>query len=141
MVPSKNLLRNLLRILTPTEINELTTTYGGRKQIPLTEILNCEISGEDWKRKLSSDEDEMRESHGAKILPFNKVKEEASELDAQSSERRPLCCGEKVVTLLRSFYEDCIRMEKNLLGPKRPVRKNISGLKKEISTFIIEDTL
>ena len=132
------LIMNILRVLTPEEINELTTTYGGRKQISLTDIVNCELEGKNYEEELIEDEENEEEDveHEAKILPF-----EASDKSEESEEEDvPLTkCGENTIGILQQFYARIMEMEKNLLGPKRLPKRKSAGLKKEMSTFILEE--
>tara|TARA_R110000868_G_scaffold100128_2_gene275370 strand:- start:8332 stop:8829 length:498 start_codon:yes stop_codon:yes gene_type:complete len=53
---------SLLRILTPEEINELTTTSEGNKRVPLTHLMYLKMGVET--------SDEMESASVAKILPF-----------------------------------------------------------------------
>lgn len=57
-----SLMMNLLRILTPEEINELTTTSEGNKRVPLTQIM--------YRKMGVETEEEIESSSLAKILPF-----------------------------------------------------------------------
>jgi len=53
---------NLLRILTPEEINELTTTSEGNKRVPLTQLMYVKMGVET--------SEEVEAASLAKILPF-----------------------------------------------------------------------
>ncbi|MBH48022.1 MAG: hypothetical protein CME71_07605 [Halobacteriovorax sp.] len=57
-----SLMMSLLRILTPEEINELTTTSEGNKRVPLTQLMYLKMGVE-----TSS---EVESASVAKILPF-----------------------------------------------------------------------
>ena len=57
-----SLMMSLLRILTPEEINELTTTSEGNKRVPLTQLMYLKMGVET--------SDEMESASVAKILPF-----------------------------------------------------------------------
>jgi hypothetical protein len=65
----KFLIMNLMRILTPEEINDLTTTYYGEKRVSLTALLDEDFLG--ISPEENSDTEEVEENK-AKILPFNK---------------------------------------------------------------------
>tara|TARA_R110000868_G_C10953636_1_gene767991 strand:- start:3968 stop:4480 length:513 start_codon:yes stop_codon:yes gene_type:complete len=57
-----SLMMSLLRILTPEEINELTTTSEGNKRVPLTQLMYLKMGVETSA--------EMESASVAKILPF-----------------------------------------------------------------------
>lgn len=57
-----SLMMNLLRILTPEEINELTTTSEGNKRVPLTQLMYVKMGVET--------NEELESASLAKILPF-----------------------------------------------------------------------
>ncbi len=76
MAETRNfLIMNLMRILTPEEINDLTTTYYGEKRVSLTALLDEDFLG----IKPAKGEDEEEDDGKAKILPFNKESAEALE--------------------------------------------------------------
>lgn len=69
---------NLLRILTPEEINELTTTSEGNKRVPLTQLMYVKMGVET--------SEEVESASLAKILPFTFPEQE---LDEESEENAP----------------------------------------------------
>lgn len=81
-----SLMMSLLRILTPEEINELTTTSDGNKRVPLTQLMYLKMGVET--------RGELETTSLAKILPFtfpdsaaendDKVKAEKPDGDATS---------------------------------------------------------
>ena len=73
---------NLLRILTPEEINELTTTSEGNKRVPLTQLMYVKMGVET--------SEEVEAASLAKILPFTFPEEEKDEeLETISEESAP----------------------------------------------------
>lgn len=121
------LLMSILRILTPEEISELTTTSTGSERVSLTSIVSerLHISSTEERKNLGSSEDET-ELEGAKILPFVGPKESVFEM------------GERVKGLLGHFMIESKTTSENLLGPKRK-KKRLRKTTKETSTFIIEE--
>ena len=73
-----SLMMNLLRILTPEEINELTTTSEGNKRVPLTQLM--------FHKMGMQTTEEIESSSLAKILPFTYPEEENSEEEIKMSD-------------------------------------------------------
>ncbi|MBT3585938.1 MAG: hypothetical protein HN509_13615 [Halobacteriovoraceae bacterium] len=73
MAADPQLIMNLLRILTPEEISQLTTTSEGNHRVPLTELVEYKAN------KVSS-------ASGAKILPFKRPGSNIEEIDGIVSE-------------------------------------------------------
>src|SRR5690606_28858116 len=73
-----SLMMNLLRILTPEEINELTTTSEGNKRVPLTQIM--------YRKMGVETEEEIESSSLAKILPFTFPDQEVPAIDEITKE-------------------------------------------------------
>ncbi len=70
-VPMRSsLMMNLLRILTPEEINELTTTSEGNKRVPLTQLMYV---------KMGVASEDVEAASLAKILPFTFPEQESSD--------------------------------------------------------------
>lgn len=114
------LLYHLLRILTPDELNELTTTSKGRNLVSLTKMLSQDI-------------DEQEHHHeGAKVLPFKK-KESSEEKEVKKSETLALVieCGEKC----RVILDDHV---KRITVLNRDYSKNCP-VSQETSSFIISE--
>lgn len=117
MVGKNPLLGHLLRILTPDELNELTTTSKGRNLVSLTKML-------------SSDLDE--EKSGAKILPFKK-KEVEEDLDEE--ERETLAISIECGVNCKSILDDHV---KRITVLNRDYSKNCP-VSQETSSFIISE--
>lgn len=66
-----SLMMSLLRILTPEEINELTTTSEGNKRVPLTQLM--------YRKMGVATEEEIESASLAKILPFTFPEKESDE--------------------------------------------------------------
>ena len=135
-----SLLDSLFRLLTPNEINELTTTSGDNKKIPLSLIGDGFVNGKDYQQVLreSSDEPESTE-HEAKILPFGSDSDSDENDHEASSELESLTCAKEVESLLTYFVEQCKIWDSNVLGASRPGLNLNAIKKKETSTFIIDE--
>ena len=83
MAAQNFLIMNLLRIITPEEIGEIATKHNGGKFLSLTDLVTERVEQNIYRDFSSSDStNEIHEAHSAhaKILPFNKIKnEEVSE--------------------------------------------------------------
>ncbi|MCP4913682.1 MAG: hypothetical protein GY909_11250 [Oligoflexia bacterium] len=141
----ESLLSCLFRLLTPNEINELTTTSGGKKKVPLSLIGQGFIDGVDYEEVMNQANSKKSEVvHEAKILDFNSKAENSGALEHENSEALEqeasvLECGSDVSSLLAYFSEQCRNWDKNVLGESRP-KLNLNAIKKkETSTFIIEE--
>ena len=108
-----SLLNDLMRILTPEEISELTSTSSGNSRIELTDLLNSFEDGE-----VINDIEE----YSAKILPFKKSDKIEEEITYQA--------GPKVIEYINHFYH------KKSLGD---TSKSSDGKSVETSTFIIKE--
>ncbi len=119
MVGKNLLLGHLLRILTPDELNELTTTSKGRNLVSLTKMLTSDLDDE---------------KSGAKILPF-KRKEESEESheseDAGEALAITIECGAKC----KSILDDHV---KRITILDRAYSKNCP-VNQETSSFIISE--
>ncbi|OUR92871.1 hypothetical protein A9Q84_20370 [Halobacteriovorax marinus] len=92
MAAKNFLLSTILRVLTPEEINELTTTSIGDNRVLLTDIINQRLSGVDHD---FSDSEKM-----AKILPFKKNSEEVDVEKVEVTKAGPTC-----LEYLERFFE------------------------------------
>lgn len=70
MNPIGSIFQNLLRIITPEELGELTSKHNGGKFLSLTELVEERL--DDIVRDFSSDEAYDQTPSKAKILPFKK---------------------------------------------------------------------
>ncbi|MDD0854806.1 hypothetical protein HBN50_16985 [Halobacteriovorax sp. GB3] len=91
MAAAQNLLMDLLRILTPEEINKLTSSSEGDKRVSLTDMMNLRATGEEI--------DFSDKANMAKILPF-KRKDEADG-EAEDSE---IFAGKDCVEYIAQHY-------------------------------------
>lgn len=130
------LVKNLLRILTPEEIAELTTSSSERKKVSLSILMESDLSGENYIDVMEShqDGDEDKDKSGleeAKILAFEEDSPE---------EETPFVfqVGQRVHSLLEEYGKVFAELDKKVLGPKRfPKKKGYSG-KKQTSELILE---
>ena len=121
MVGKNPLLGHLLRILTPDELNELTTTSKGRNLVSLTKML-------------SSDLDE--EESGAKILPFKKKEDEQEESSSEEvKSERLLALNIECGTKCKIILDDHV---KRITVLNRDYSKNCP-VSQETSSFIISE--
>lgn len=78
----KFMMMNILRIITPEEIGEITTKHNGGKFLSLTDLIDERIE----KNILRNfQEDAAPVLHDAKILPFKKPGQESADLEASLS--------------------------------------------------------
>lgn len=111
-----SLLGDILRIITPEEISELTATSSGSNRLELTDMLDQFEDGE--KFDFSNDE-------GAKILPFKKNGEEEEEVELV-----PVQVGAQVHEYLNHY------LEKIKIGD---TSKDTKGNTVETSVFILKE--
>lgn len=113
---------HLLRILTPDELNELTTTSKGRNLVSLTKMLSQDI-----------DEEKNLDDEGAKILPFKvEVESDPQGLDKSVDEAAfQIVCGENCKTILDDHVKRITILDKQY-SRNCPVSQ-------EATTFIINE--
>ncbi|OIQ18266.1 MAG: hypothetical protein BM556_08365 [Bacteriovorax sp. MedPE-SWde] len=111
-----SLLADILRIITPEEISELTASSSGSNRLELTDMLDQFESGE--KLNFSDDEE------GAKILPFKKT--EADEVESVE----PVSTGAAVIEYINHFNE------KSRMGD---TARGKTGEAVETSVFILKE--
>jgi hypothetical protein len=118
------LIMNLMRILTPEEINDLTTKYCGEKRVSLTSLMT-------GVEEVESEEEQST----AKILPFNHPEQNLT-IDAES--KTNLNAGENVKGLISKLYGiKPNSMASLMLSSSRQEDIKISQ-KKSSSIFILE---
>ncbi len=131
---------NLFRLLTPEEISELTTSSCGAERVELNNLIQFELEGNDYRnykthqQKLEDEQNKV--THKAKILKIND--KENLELKTKEEEFIPTITDE-IKEILNHFIDRCKEMEKNPLGRKRLQKRKRKGLKKQMSTFILEE--
>lgn len=127
------LVRNLLRILTPEEIADLTVSSSGKKKVDLSLLVESSLRGEDYKsiiEKAQVEDEEESELNEAKILPFDEGEVKTEPLTFQA--------GQRVHALMEQYSKVFAEMDKKVLGPKRfPKIKGFSS-KQQTSTLILE---
>jgi hypothetical protein len=120
MVNKNVLLYHLVRILTPDELNELTSTSKGRNLVSLTKMLSNDL------------DEEKAPSEGAKILPFKKKEEEEPEKEKSASLLAvDIKCGEKCLTIIDDYVKRITVLNKRF-SKNCPVSQ-------ETSSFIISE--
>ena len=130
------LVRKLLRILTPEEIADWTISSTGKKKVGLSLLLESNLNGEDYNEimeKNQVDEDvsmSPKEIGEAKILPFD---EEASEDESFTFQ-----VGKRVHALLGQYGKVFLEMDKKVLGPKRFPKRKGTAKQQPTSSLIIE---
>ncbi|MCO4792625.1 MAG: hypothetical protein KC493_02850 [Bacteriovoracaceae bacterium] len=110
MVAKRNfLIKSLIRVLTPEEISELTTTYCGERRVSLTSLLDQEFVGIEPEVGPKKDPEEVATQSKAKILPFGKAADDA--VLGDSSKDSPALAkgyefkvGPKVLVLFKKLY-------------------------------------
>ena len=117
------LIMNLMRILTPEEINELTTRYCGEKRVSLTSLMN---TGEEL----------------AKILPFKSITNGQADVTEKLEETVPvhikLFCGENVNKLFYGLYGIKSSSMTSLVQSEQQHQEVVIKQKKSASIFILE---
>lgn len=129
------LIKNLLRILTPEEIAELTTSSSEKKKVSLSLLIQSDLEGEDYEEVMEkyqkvgeSKEEELSE---AKILPFDtEGVEEGVAFTFQT--------GQRVHSLIQEYGKVFAELDKKVLGNKRFPKKNSFSGKKQTSELILE---
>lgn len=118
------LLYHLLRILTPDELNELTTTSKGRNLVSLTKMLQKDISEGEIETEI--------EEEGAKILPFES-KENTEESVQEEGMAFHVECGERCIVILDDHIKRITVLNSNY-------SKNCP-ITQETSSFIISEKI
>ncbi len=128
------LIRNLLRILTPEEIAELTISSSGKKKVNLSLIIETAMQGEDYKVVMEREQEESVEEGElgeAKILEF--------ESDSTSEESTiSYQAGQRVHALLQQYGQVFAEMDKKVMGPKRFPKRKSAANRQPTSALIIE---
>ena len=119
MVNKNVLLYHLVRILTPDELNELTSTSKGRNLVSLTKLLSQDL------------EDEKASTAGAKILPFKKKEGGAGTKKSSDILAVDIKCGEKCLTIIDDYVKRITVLNKRF-SKNCPVSQ-------ETSSFIISE--
>lgn len=132
------LLKNLLRVLTPEGIAELTTSSSERKKVDLSLLLRSDLEGADYQEVMESYQSggenefiEEDQDHEAKILPFE-------EDSGPKVEEVPLQVGQRVAHLLNEYSHVFAELDKKVLGPKRFPKIKGRGGRKQTSELILE---
>jgi len=137
-----HLVRNLLRILTPEEIDDLTMSSSGMRKVSLDEVLQSDLEGKNYEeviRDLQEDErirmEEKQNTDGkAKVLPLSsESKENEDELKVKFN------TGERVKNLLKSYEEIFKELDNKVLGLKRFPKRSRASNKKQSSVLILEE--
>jgi hypothetical protein len=130
------LIKNLLRVLTPEEISELTTSSSDKKKIGLSLLLSSDLRGENYQEvmdNLQASETSRRnhdsESGEAKILPFDEERPE---------ERFVPQAGQRVHLLLQEYGKVFAELDKKVLGSKRFPKRKSHGSRQQTSSLILE---
>lgn len=119
MVNKNVLLYHLVRILTPDELNELTSTSKGRNLVSLTDLLSKDL------------EDEKAPIEGAKILPFKRKGEESVTEKSSDILALDIKCGEKCLLIIDDYVKRITVLNKRF-SKNCPVSQ-------ETSSFIISE--
>ncbi len=115
-----DLISGLLRIITPEEINELTSTSKGSVRLSLTDLMKMRMDGEEL------DFSPEAEEAGAKILPFQR----ADNKEILEDEHEEFSAGDKVIEYLTHFFK-CIELKNSAIDEE--------GRTKDTSVFIINE--
>ena len=116
MTDSHNLIKHLLRIVTPEEISEIATKHNGGKFLALTDLA-YERFEKNILRDFASDEtiviEKRLEHQGAKILPFDQV--QAKENLEKSQPEKPVHAeNENMATFILIEKERLKKSQKSL---------------------------
>jgi hypothetical protein len=114
-----DLISGLMSIITPEEINELTTSSKGNVRLSLTDLMNMRIDGEDL------DFSPEAEESGAKILPFKKIEEEQEEETIEHFH-----VGENVQEYMEHYFK-CHELGNSAVDEE--------GNRKDTSVFILNE--
>lgn len=131
------LVKNLLRVLTPEEIAELTTSSSEKKKVSLSLLMQSDLNGENYLEVMETFQSPDEELRGkkdlseARILPFDS---EHAEEDVSFTFQ----AGQRVHALLEEYGKVFAELDKKVLGQKRfPKKKSYTG-KKQTSELILE---
>ena len=136
-----DLFGELLRIVTPATIAELSTDSGGRQKVSLSKIVEVYSEDGEYETIMLSDDDqeERAEANKAKILSFSKPSSD-SEATSEVVESKKVTyqCGPRTFELLKDFIKLCEKMEGNLLGPKRIPKRKMGSSQASGSDYLLE---
>jgi len=119
----KSVFANLLRVITPEEINLMTKSFDGNERELLTDLVDLDLIN------FSDDVDESGRENKAKILELRpKAKsDQASHEDktniSVNNTSSEFVCGDKCLDLLQSHADYCLENEDNIFGKKRIASK------------------
>lgn len=140
-----HLITSLLRVLTPEEISELTTSFSGQKKVSLSLLLATDVDGGSYKQVIAEktkEKDGVVEFEGAKILEFEEhiakgSNSEVVQIDKEVSFH--FQSGQRVHKLLEAYTHTFKKMDKNVFGQQRFPKKVGSVNTKQTSTMIMEE--
>ena len=118
MSQSNKIIRYLLRLITPDEISELTKIAGSKPKVPLTEILENEISKE--RNKELNKHEKIFSSDGG---PDEGKVEDSKEGRKDESSEKKLSLGEK--------KEEVLRGSLFILAQKEKLKSSVSRIKEK----------
>lgn len=129
------IIKNLLRVLTPEEISELTSSSSEKKKVGLSLLLSSDLKGEDYQKIMDSMQVEEtkvsnQSTSEAKILPFDEEEREEQLLVLQT--------GQRVAALMLEYGKVFKELDKKVLGPKRFPKIKSRGNRQQTSTLILE---
>lgn len=130
------LIRTLLRVLTPEEIGDLTISSTGKKKVDLSLIIESSMSGLDYKKVMEKKQEESEESDDeslgeAKILAFDEKADEVVEPISFQA-------GQRVHALMEQYGKVFAEMDKKVMGPKRFPKRKSAANRQPTSALIIE---
>ena len=130
-----DLIRYILRLLTPEEINGLTTTTKRHKSVPLTEVMMAQLKG--IPLDLEKISQNFHNKTKEKKIETKVEEEETTKEEEKEKEIIVYPCAKNVVAVLAEYVHHCKKAEKEILGPNP--RKKRRPPKKQLSRFIIEE--
>ena len=134
---SGDIVKNIFRLLSLEELNELASTKKKYKVVPLTEIVLTELKGAVLDlEKMSSDFYSKPKKIDAKESEADK--EEKAELEGKEEESGIYYrCAKNVDAILAEYNYRCQEAEKKVFSPE--VRKKKRSRKMQMSKFILEE--
>ena len=124
---SRHIEKNIFRILTVEELDELASTKKEYKSVPLTKIMSIELeeTGQNLEEEFGNDEK-------IEIVEMEKVRPESGTDGSMAYN-----CADNVADVLAEYNYYCQEAEKKIFSPS--VRKKKRSRKVQISKLILEE--
>lgn len=129
MAAANHLIMDLLRIITPEEVGEITTKHNGGKFQSLTDLVNERVQKNIY-RNFAMNIEQEEESEGAKILPF-KLEDLNEEFDAEGNPIEVPALNQEEIN------KGLTELAKNMLDKKTSEDRDDHSSEENMSSFIL----